>query len=245
MDPAPVEPAAGPVPESAIDLGRPRVILHNAVSVDGRIDWFTPDLGQYYGLAATWNEDATLAGSETVRSAADDIPEPESFLEPREAVPGDTRPLLVIPDSRGVVRNWHALLGAGYWREGIALCSESTPAEHLRYLEQRHIATITAGRTNVDFRQALTLLRAAWAAEVVRVDSGGTLNGVLLREGLVDEISLLVYPSLVGGSSPRSSFRAPDLTTAEGVIPLTLHHVERLEGDAIWLRYSVGTGRPG
>lgn len=31
------------------------------------------------------------------------------------------------------------------------------------------------------------------------VDSGGTLNGVLLRTGLVDEIHLLVHPTLVGG----------------------------------------------
>ena len=37
---------------------------------------------------------------------------------------------------------------------------------------------------------------------VVRVDSGGALNGALLRAGLVDEISLLVHPVLVG-DAPR------------------------------------------
>jgi hypothetical protein len=31
----------------------PRVILFNAVSLDGRIDGFIPDLGQFYELAAT------------------------------------------------------------------------------------------------------------------------------------------------------------------------------------------------
>ena len=41
----------------------PQVILHNAVSVDGRIDWITPELGVFYGLASRWKEDATLAGS--------------------------------------------------------------------------------------------------------------------------------------------------------------------------------------
>ena len=43
----------------------PRVIIHNGISVDGRMDWFTGDLGLYYGLAALLNADAMLSGSET------------------------------------------------------------------------------------------------------------------------------------------------------------------------------------
>ncbi len=47
----------------------PRVIMHNAVSVDGRLDWIEPDLGAFYGIAAGFGEDATLVGSETILSA--------------------------------------------------------------------------------------------------------------------------------------------------------------------------------
>ena len=222
---------------------RPYVVLHNAISVDGRIDWFTPDLGQYYKLASTWSEDATLTGSETVWQAERDLPEPPTFLEPRQAVPGDERPLLVVVDSKGRVRNWHALLGSGYWRAGISLCSRSTSAEHLRYLKERHVEAIVAGETAVDLVEALQILREDWAVRVVRVDSGGTLNGLLLRDGAVDEISVLVYPSLVGGSTPRSFFRAPDLSSADDVITLSLLHVERLDNEVVWLRYSVEGAR--
>lgn len=42
----------------------PRIILHNAVSIDGRTDWIDPDLGQFYEIASRWREDATLAGSD-------------------------------------------------------------------------------------------------------------------------------------------------------------------------------------
>lgn len=49
----------------------PKVILHNAVSLDGRIDGFPLDLYQYYKLAASWKEDATLAGSDTFLKAAE------------------------------------------------------------------------------------------------------------------------------------------------------------------------------
>jgi 2,5-diamino-6-(ribosylamino)-4(3H)-pyrimidinone 5'-phosphate reductase len=41
---------------------------------------------------------------------------------------------------------------------------------------------------------------------VVRVDSGGTLNAALLRAGLVDELHLLVHPTLVGGINQKTFF---------------------------------------
>jgi len=59
----------------------PRVILHNTVSLDGRIDGFPIDLCQYYELAATWKEDATLAGSDTFLSAAKEAPPEEETVE--------------------------------------------------------------------------------------------------------------------------------------------------------------------
>ncbi|MGE5861265.1 MAG: dihydrofolate reductase family protein, partial [Ignavibacteria bacterium] len=63
--------------------------------------------------------------------------------------------------------------------------------------------------------------------------------GVLLRAGLVDEVSILISPSLVGGFSPNSFYRAPDLKSTEEVISLNLIHFERLREDIIWLRYKV------
>ncbi|UCH62606.1 MAG: deaminase, partial [Fidelibacterota bacterium] len=85
----------------------PRVVVHNAVSVDGRIDWFTPDVGQFYRLASRWKEDATLAGSDTIYSPEESITEEEDeSLEPPVVEADDTRPLLVVSDSRGRVRNW-------------------------------------------------------------------------------------------------------------------------------------------
>jgi 2,5-diamino-6-(ribosylamino)-4(3H)-pyrimidinone 5'-phosphate reductase len=132
------------------------------------------------------------------------------------------------------------LLSSGFWRDGVALCAKRTPREYLDYLRVRHIPAIIAGTDRVDFREALAVLQRQYQVNVVRVDSGGTLNGVLLRQGLVSEVSILVYPSLVGGITPKSLFRAPDLQSGEGVIPLTLTHVERLESDTVWLRYTVG-----
>ena len=217
----------------------PRVILHNAVSVDGRIDWFTPDVDQFYELASRWEEDATLAGSNTIFNPEEELPEEGEVFEPPKRDSDDSRPLLVVPDSRGRVRNWHQLRKWPYWRDMVALCSHSTPRSYLDYLQKRHIGYIVAGDDHVDLRVALEELNARYGVRTVRVDSGGTLNGVLLRAGLVDGVSVLIYPSLVGGTTPRSIFRAPDLISSEGVIQLRLTHVEKLKGGVVWLRYEV------
>ena len=220
----------------------PRVILHNEVSLDGRFDWVTPDLGQFYELASRWKEDATLAGSETLLSA---YPEEQLSAEdvegaqPPEKNPDDTCPLLVVPDSRGRQRNWHLLRKEPYWRDVVALCSRSTPEAYLDYLSERHVEYIVSGDDRVDLRAALEQLNALYGVELVRVDSGGSLNGALLRAGLVDEVSLLIDPCLVGGTTPRSVFHAADLNSSDGVIQLRLVHFEKVRGDIVWLRYEV------
>jgi 2,5-diamino-6-(ribosylamino)-4(3H)-pyrimidinone 5'-phosphate reductase len=220
----------------------PRVILHNAISLDGRFDWFMPNMGLFYELAPRWNEDATLVGSETILHPPEEVPpDDDSVSEPPASDPNDTRPLLVVPDSRGRVRNWQFLQKQPYWRRMVSLCTRATPKPHLDYLKQRHVDVIMAGDDRVDLRAALERLNADYGVKVVRVDSGGTLNGALLRAGLVDEVSVLVHPALVGGTSPRSLFRAPDLTSPDGVIPLKLTHVEQLASDFVWLRYEVVT----
>jgi 2,5-diamino-6-(ribosylamino)-4(3H)-pyrimidinone 5'-phosphate reductase len=220
----------------------PRVILYNGVSLDGRMDWYAGDVGLYYELAARWNADAILAGSETMLTAfaSEEVSEEgEAPSVLRENLPDDPRPLLVVVDSRGRFRGWRRVLEEPYCRSGVALCSQSTPRSYLDYLEKSHVDYILAGDEHVDLCVALEELSTRHGVTVVRVDSGGVLNGALLRARLVDEVSLLINPCLVGGTSPRSTFVAPDLTSEEGVIPLRLTHVETLRGDILWLRYEV------
>ena len=219
----------------------PHVILHVGMSVDGRIDWGVGDEGLYYELAARFNADAMLTGSRTMLAAyaAQDTPqEDDAALEPPELHPLHV-PLLVVVDSRGQVRSWSQIKKEPYWRNAMALCSHSTPQEYLSYLQKRRVEYIVTGEERVDLRAALGELNARYGVKTVRVDSGGILNGVLLRAGLVDEVSVLINPCLVGGTTPRSFFVAPDLTSPEGVIPLKLIHVEAVRGDAVWLRYEL------
>ncbi len=220
----------------------PRIIIHNQVSFDGRFDWITPDLALFYSVAASFGEEATLAGSNTIVAGYPDkttwLDLDADYMVQQEEVNGSL-PLLVVPDSQGRIRVWHLLRKEQYWRDPVALVSTTTSRAYLEYLERLGVDYIVAGDGHVDMRKALEELNSRYGVKVVRADCGGTLNGVLLREGLVNEVSLLLSPCLVGGTEPRSMFIAPELDSEEGVINLSLERMEKLDGDVVWLLYKV------
>ena len=90
----------------------------------------------------------------------------------------------------------------------------------------------------MDLRSALETLRSDFRVRTVRVDSGGVLNGLLLRQGLVSEVSLLVHPELVGGTMPRTFYSGPALP--EGRFVFRLFGMQKVKGGLVWLRYRVG-----
>jgi 2,5-diamino-6-(ribosylamino)-4(3H)-pyrimidinone 5'-phosphate reductase len=213
----------------------PRVILHTAVSADGRTTGFAPDIGVYYSLAQKWREDATLTGADTILAAQEAASSDDPGETAQAHEPGDTRPLLAVVDSRGRVRCWRALREAGLWRRMIALVSESTPREYLDYLAERHVEAIAAGEQRVDLRSALGELAARHGTRTVRADSGGTLNAALLAAGLVSEVSLLVHPVLVGGSAAHTAVHCTEPLLQPATMSLAA--AEQLEGGLLWIRY--------
>lgn len=212
---------------------RPRVIVHNAVSVNGMLTGFDVDMGLHYGVAGRLGCEADLVGSGTILAA----PEGRSEDGPQESCAPQTGPgsLLVVADGRGRVKCWGFLRGSGFWGRFVSLACESTPAAHLAYLERMGVEVIVAGADGVDLAVALEALGERFAVTRVRTDSGGTLNGALLDAGLVDEVSLVVFPVVATGASRVPLFRA-----SEGPpVALARAHEERLEKGVVWLRYDV------
>jgi 2,5-diamino-6-(ribosylamino)-4(3H)-pyrimidinone 5'-phosphate reductase len=223
----------------------PKVILHTATSVDGRITGFPADPGLYYGLAAQWNPDAVLFGSGTVLAAvrADPTlgvpPEHEEMFTPPPDTENDPRPLLVIADSRGQVRCWDAIRKWPYMRDVLALCSTTTPGEYADYLKERRIGSIVAGDDRIDMRAALEALNREYGVKVLRVDSGGTLNSVLLHAGVVSEVSVLIHAVIAGGKAEPTLSDPIRAGIAELQVPLRLQSVKEVGNGIVWFRYSV------
>jgi 2,5-diamino-6-(ribosylamino)-4(3H)-pyrimidinone 5'-phosphate reductase len=232
-------------PDRRAQLRRPRVTIHAMTGLDGRTDHFAGDIGQFYAVAGRIPHDAVLSGSATFAAAAaaegvdlaDEDPTPAD--RPRPATHGDdARPLLVIVDSGGRITRFAWLVAVPFWREVVVACTSSTPPAHLDRLDRLGIRRIVAGEDRVDLGGLLERLASDEGIERVRVDSGGTLNGALLRAGLVDEVSLLLGPWAVGGRTPAGLFVADDLPD-DAVTRFRLVGVERLDGDVAWLRYET------
>lgn len=217
------------------------VVAHNAVSIDGRIDGFIPDIGLYYELTETWDIDAHLVGADTLiegEQETDDASDSKANLpnEGDEQQKHGELPLLVVTDSKGRVSGWDKIRNQPHWSDLLVLCSDATSEEHLTQLAREGIPYVVAGEDHVDLGGALDEL-ANQGVETVLVDSGGTLNGALLRSGLVDEVSILVHPELVGGTSARSFVRGPD--PDDGSTHLDLLAVDQPAENVVWLRYGV------
>ena len=228
-------------------MSRPRITLHNAVSVDGLLSGYPADLGVYYETAAQLPQDAVLTGSGTMLAAAAsqgvDLSGDDPDETPPVVVPDDPRPWLVIVDSHGRLTRLRWLRAIPYWRDVLVLCSATTPAAHLQRLRRHRVEHVVVGATTVNLGAALEVLSDQYGVRDVRVDAGGTLNTQLLHAGLVDEISLLVAPYLADTrTQPPLRLLATGASASGRRLKLTA--VQQLRDDYIWLRYELLPASP-
>lgn len=231
---------------------RPHLVIHSSVSLDGKITGFDVDLETHYRLAASFEEDATLAGADTLLVGLD----AEGLEADAEADPpasrdsrlnststsdstSDARSALVVPDSRGRLKHWRWLLGSGYWGRGVALCTARTPDEHRDYLERVGVAVIEAGGDRVDLTAALEVLAAEHGVDRIRADCGGRLAGALLDAGLVDEVSLLVHPVVAGAGALDWHVKPEAAGSSRPRLRRT--RLEPAGEDLVWTVYEVVT----
>lgn len=126
----------------------------------------------------------------------------------------------------------------GEW-DVLVLVSKSTPAGYLTFLRKRRICYLVAGADRVDLAEALRKMRAILGVTCVKTTAGGGLNGALLREGLIDELHLLIAPHAIGGAGTPTIFDGVPL--AHGELPTNLRLLfAHAESDGmLWLRYEV------
>ena len=88
----------------------------------------------------------------------------------------------------------------------------------------------------------LEKLYAEFDCDRITVQSGGTLNSLFLREGLLDFVDIVIAPVLVGGKDTSTLIDGKSLTTREelsGLGVLKLQDCIVLENSYLRLRYEV------
>ncbi|WP_443743749.1 dihydrofolate reductase family protein, partial [Sutterella sp.] len=90
-------------------------------------------------------------------------------------------------------------------------------------------------------RRVITEIEKRFGVKTLLLEGGGIINGAFLKAGLIDEISMIVFPALdalYGSPSVFGYLGAEDERPAENV-RLCLLENETLEGGAVWLHYAV------
>ena len=90
--------------------------------------------------------------------------------------------------------------------------------------------------------KALVKLKEEYGCDRITIQSGGTVNGLFLREKLFDYVDIVVAPVLVGGKTTSTLIDGESITTREELDKLgalKLIDCEKLEDSYVRLRYEV------
>jgi riboflavin biosynthesis pyrimidine reductase len=123
----------------------------------------------------------------------------------------------------------------------VAILAGRVSSEYLAFLRERGVSYILTGTNDVDLSLALKKIREQFRVRTLMLEGGGRINGGMLRDGLVDEISLLLAPVADGriGTPALFDIDGEDITTHQ----LILKAVERRTNGILWIRYRVDARR--
>jgi 2,5-diamino-6-(ribosylamino)-4(3H)-pyrimidinone 5'-phosphate reductase len=229
-------------------------------SIDGRIvvsGW--PNLGEgrseYERTATTYDADAWMCGRITmepfagaVRDANEVAREAATRSDDDGAARGDFKAPEAHPPYAVAVDPSGRLLWQANDIEGdhvVAVLADRVSDDYLAQLRARGVSYVFAAspEDGVDLATALEKLAATFGIRTLLLEGGGRVNGAMLRDGLIDEVSLLIAPVADGTLAMASLFdvdnEGPGGRPRHHARRLALATVERLADDVLWLRYRV------
>ena len=94
----------------------------------------------------------------------------------------------------------------------------------------------------LDLTQLLEDLYCKYNAENLTIQSGGTLNGMFVRNKLIDFVNIVIAPIIVGGKDVATLVDGESITNENELnklMPLELMECNKLEDSYIQLKYKV------
>ena len=188
-------------------------------SIDGRLDesrWSVlydekgeGEVDVYYETKAKINPELSILGKETIKRHHCDVPfnadtftpiaNPKPFLGIRE-----NAQMTAVFDSKGTI----AYKNNEIWGTTllVVLGEKTASEEYLAYLREQEISYTFAGADGHDIKKALQSIYSDFGIKNVLLCGGGILNGAFLKQGLIDELYLVLYPGIDGLRGVNSIF---------------------------------------
>lgn len=214
----------------------PKTILHNSVSIDGSITNFDVNMKLHYQIAGGFKPNAHLIGSNTIITGIElygdaSSEEKKDFDKPKR---DKTLPYWIIIDSKGTLKDLlHEVRRFEFCKDVVLLISKETPISYINYLKERNYDFHIIGTEHVNLKKALELLYNEYNTKILLTDCGSILGNLLITQGLVNQISLLIHPLIVGDKSYGI------FNNIEKLVKLKLLKNEVLDDNYIWLMFKI------
>lgn len=233
---------------------RPQIICHMISSIDGRLQieryskLYNTDnqdlaLDVYLDLDKKMMTDAWMIGRATVQAMGlTEVFKSDTNIpaEDRSVFVGEksSKRFCVIFDSKGKV---FFPINKFEGDNIILILGESVPEDYLAYLRSIGISYLFAGKDGNDLKLAMSILYSEFGIKSIMLTGGGVLNGAFLKAGLIDEVSILLYPGIDGlsGISSIFEYKGNDNDLPSNGQSLELKNIKQLEAGLVWLRYDV------
>lgn len=232
---------------------RPKIVCHMVSSIDGRLltgRWSPPAGGidkgiisqTYEKVAKSLNADGWMVGRRTMeefaKGRASERNRTGNWPRSTHVANPSARTFAVGIDPRGKL-HYHTDIAEG--NHIIAVLGERVADSYLEELRDAGVSYLFAGADGSDLQLAMEKLAQDFGVRSLLLEGGGIVNGAFLKAGLIDEISLLIYPGVDGLSGIPSIFEYRGENDERPAAGQALRHMssETLEGGLVWLRYRV------
>ena len=224
-------------------MARPITTLFMLMSVDGKISPGATDdldfdkdlphipgvkegLQQYYDIEQTTDLWSLNSGRVQAKVGVND-----------KELPAKTPVSFVLIDNNHLNENGVRYFCARSKEFVLVTANKAHPAFNVNELNLHIIY-----QDKLDLHDMLRKLKENYGCERITIQTGGTLNGMFLREKLFDNVDIVVAPLLVGGKVTTTLIDGEPILTPEHLSELgvlELECVQPLKGSYVRLRYKV------
>ncbi len=228
-------------------MTRPITTLFMLESLDGKIssgssdildadkDWCQIDgvkegIHQYYEIETTTDFYSLNTGRVMAKIGVNDRTEYHEKVDCRFIII-DNKPHL---NEKGIDYLCH-------WVDRLILVT--TNKNHIAYsLQEKYDNLDILFYDSLDLNTLLVDMKEKYNAEAITIQSGGSLNGLFLRENLIDYVNIVIAPLLVGGKDTSTLIDGDSITSTNELSKLRglqLIECNQLEDSYIQLKYKV------
>lgn len=222
-------------------------------SIDGRllVDRWTPPAsgidaallrGHYEKIAARFVADGWIVGRKTMEEIIGGRPhrvkKTAEYLHQTYLGDRKDRKVAVAIDPHGRIHYGQDHVGGDHV---IAVLGRWVSNSYLATLRRDGVSYLFAGTDGRNLRKAMDTLGETFGIKALLLEGGGQINGAFLKAGLIDEISVLVYPGIDGLQGTPSIFDFVGKKNEKPAASQAIRHLatETLEGGMVWIRYKV------